>query len=207
MRGLALAHKTIRHAAVERRRDAGGARSPRTASRCRARLARSLNGQLSGTMGRFPASVAGVRQAGRRRLGRRRSSRAEGPRSRPCARLPTDGPDAFYKGWIADRIAEDMAANGGLITKADLAQVRSEGAHAGSRHVTGVRDRLDAAAQLRRRRADRDAEHPRAVPPEVERPQLCGVAAPADRSDAPRATSIARATLAIPTSSKCRSTR
>ena len=33
-----------------------------------------------------------------------------------------DGPDAFYKGWIADRIADDMAANGGLITKADLAK-------------------------------------------------------------------------------------
>ncbi len=31
------------------------------------------------------------------------------------------GPDAFYKGWIADRIAADMKAHGGLISKADLA--------------------------------------------------------------------------------------
>jgi gamma-glutamyltranspeptidase / glutathione hydrolase len=31
------------------------------------------------------------------------------------------GPDAFYKGVIADRIVAEMAASGGLITKADLA--------------------------------------------------------------------------------------
>ncbi|WP_313071075.1 gamma-glutamyltransferase [Atlantibacter hermannii] len=30
------------------------------------------------------------------------------------------GPDAFYKGAIADQIADEMAKNGGLITKADL---------------------------------------------------------------------------------------
>jgi gamma-glutamyltranspeptidase/glutathione hydrolase len=35
--------------------------------------------------------------------------------------VATKGPDVFYKGWIADRIADDLAANGGLITKADLA--------------------------------------------------------------------------------------
>jgi gamma-glutamyltranspeptidase/glutathione hydrolase len=35
--------------------------------------------------------------------------------------IATDGPDVFYTGWIADRISEDMAAHGGLITKADLA--------------------------------------------------------------------------------------
>jgi gamma-glutamyltranspeptidase / glutathione hydrolase len=34
--------------------------------------------------------------------------------------IATDGPDVFYKGWIADRIAADMAAHGGLISKADL---------------------------------------------------------------------------------------
>ncbi len=37
------------------------------------------------------------------------------------AAIAAGGADAFYKGWIADRIAEDMAANGGIITKADLA--------------------------------------------------------------------------------------
>jgi gamma-glutamyltranspeptidase/glutathione hydrolase len=40
--------------------------------------------------------------------------------------IATDGPDAFYKGWIADRIAEDMAAHGGLITKEDLAAYQAK---------------------------------------------------------------------------------
>ena len=35
------------------------------------------------------------------------------------------GPDAFYKGAIADQIAEEMKKNGGLITKADLAEYRA----------------------------------------------------------------------------------
>ncbi|MDK2926706.1 MAG: gamma-glutamyltranspeptidase / glutathione hydrolase [Bacillota bacterium] len=35
--------------------------------------------------------------------------------------IAAKGPDVFYKGEIADAIAKDMAANGGLITKADLA--------------------------------------------------------------------------------------
>ena len=32
------------------------------------------------------------------------------------------GEEAFYKGWIADSIAAEMARNGGIITKADLAR-------------------------------------------------------------------------------------
>jgi gamma-glutamyltranspeptidase / glutathione hydrolase len=35
--------------------------------------------------------------------------------------IATDGPDAFYKGRIADLIADDMKASGGLITREDLA--------------------------------------------------------------------------------------
>ncbi|MEL7535777.1 MAG: gamma-glutamyltransferase [Pseudomonadota bacterium] len=34
------------------------------------------------------------------------------------------GPDAFYRGRVADLIADDMAANGGLITREDLAAYR-----------------------------------------------------------------------------------
>ena len=35
--------------------------------------------------------------------------------------IASGGPDAFYTGWIADSLAAQMRANGGLITKADLA--------------------------------------------------------------------------------------
>jgi len=38
--------------------------------------------------------------------------------------LSEKGPDAFYKGRIADLIVEDMKKNGGLITKEDLANYR-----------------------------------------------------------------------------------
>src|SRR5688500_4617971 len=83
-------------------------------------LARGLNGQLAGAMGRFPASVAAYGKPGG-------GTWAGGDRlvlkdlAKSLRAIADDGPDAFYKGWIADRIAEDMAANGGIITKEDLA--------------------------------------------------------------------------------------
>jgi gamma-glutamyltranspeptidase/glutathione hydrolase len=40
--------------------------------------------------------------------------------------IATGGADAFYRGWIADRIAADMEANGGLITRADLAAYQAK---------------------------------------------------------------------------------
>ena len=88
-------------------------------------LARSLNGQLSDVMGRYPASVEAYGKPGG-------GSWAAGDRlvlkdlAKTLRAVATDGPDVFYKGWIADRIAEDMAANGGLITKEDLAQYESK---------------------------------------------------------------------------------
>ncbi|MFG6078008.1 gamma-glutamyltransferase [Erwinia sp. OPT-41] len=39
--------------------------------------------------------------------------------------IATQGPDAFYKGEIASEIAAEMAANGGLIGKADLANYKA----------------------------------------------------------------------------------
>lgn len=39
--------------------------------------------------------------------------------------IAKQGPDAFYKGEIADEIAGEMAANGGLITKGDLARYKA----------------------------------------------------------------------------------
>src|SRR5262249_41641681 len=40
--------------------------------------------------------------------------------------IMTDGPDAFYKGPIADRIAAEMKAGNGLITKEDLARYEAK---------------------------------------------------------------------------------
>jgi gamma-glutamyltranspeptidase/glutathione hydrolase len=83
-------------------------------------LARGLNSQLAGAMGKFPASVDAYGKPGG-------GTWADGDRlvlkdlGKTLRAIATDGPDAFYKGWIADRIAQDLAANGGLITKADLA--------------------------------------------------------------------------------------
>jgi gamma-glutamyltranspeptidase/glutathione hydrolase len=75
-------------------------------------------------MGRFPASVAAYGKPGG-------GSWAEGELivlsdlATCLAAIANEGPDVFYQGWIADRIADDMAANGGLISKADLAAYRA----------------------------------------------------------------------------------
>ncbi|HEX6973897.1 MAG TPA: gamma-glutamyltransferase, partial [Vicinamibacterales bacterium] len=83
-------------------------------------LARGLNSQISGPMAKFPASVAAYGKPGGGQW-------AEGDRivlgdlGKTLRAIATDGPDVFYKGWIADRIAADMKANGGIISKEDLA--------------------------------------------------------------------------------------
>ncbi len=83
-------------------------------------LAQDLNRQLAGAMGRYPASVAAYGKPGGGKW-------VEGDRiilkdlARTLDAIASGGPDTFYKGWIADRIVEDMKSNGGLITKADLA--------------------------------------------------------------------------------------
>jgi gamma-glutamyltranspeptidase/glutathione hydrolase len=88
-------------------------------------LARSLNTEISRTMFRYPASVAAYGKPGG-------GEWVAGDRlfltdlGRSLRAIATDGADAFYKGWIADRIAADMAANGGLITKTDLARYEAK---------------------------------------------------------------------------------
>ena len=90
-----------------------------------AALARSLNRELQGSMARFPASVAAFGKPGG-------GDWAEGDRlvqadlAKTLRAIADGGADAFYTGWIADRIAEDMQANGGLITKRDLALYRAK---------------------------------------------------------------------------------
>ena len=90
-------------------------------------LARGLNGQVreGGAMRPFPASVAAYgKPGGGTWVAGDRLVQADLAASLKA--IATDGPDAFYTGWIADRIAEDMAANGGLISKADLAGYRAK---------------------------------------------------------------------------------
>jgi gamma-glutamyltranspeptidase/glutathione hydrolase len=90
-----------------------------------ASLARGLNNAIAGNMKRFPASVAAYGKPGG-------GMWAAGDKivltdlGKSLMAIATDGPDAFYTGWIADRIAEDMSANRGLITKSDLEKYRAK---------------------------------------------------------------------------------
>jgi gamma-glutamyltranspeptidase/glutathione hydrolase len=88
-------------------------------------LARGLNREVAGPMATFPASVAayGKPGGGTWQPGDRIVLKDLGKTLRAIAE---DGPDAFYTGWIADAIAADMKANGGLITKEDLAQYQAK---------------------------------------------------------------------------------
>jgi gamma-glutamyltranspeptidase / glutathione hydrolase len=122
VRGLELAHKTFGRLAWK---DVV-APSVELAEKgfvLSAALARSLNGEMK-RMAPFPASTAAYGKPGG-------GEWAAGDRlvltdlGRTLRAIATDGPDAFYKGWIADRIAEDMKANGGLISKDDLAAYRA----------------------------------------------------------------------------------
>jgi gamma-glutamyltranspeptidase/glutathione hydrolase len=84
-----------------------------------ASLARGLTSEVGRGMAPYPASVAAYGKPGG-------GAWAAGDRlilpdlAKSLAAIAKDGPDAFYKGWIADRIAEDMAKHAGLISKADL---------------------------------------------------------------------------------------
>jgi gamma-glutamyltranspeptidase/glutathione hydrolase len=90
-----------------------------------AALARGLNREVRGSMARFPAAVAayGKPGGGDWTAGDRIVLADLGKTLRAIA---AGGADAFYKGPIADLIAADMKANGGLITKADLAAYRAK---------------------------------------------------------------------------------
>jgi len=90
-----------------------------------ATLAHALNEQVAGPMKAFPASIAayGKPGGGEWIAGDRLVLRDLGGTLRAIA---TDGASAFYTGRIADRIAEDMKANGGLITKEDLAAYQAK---------------------------------------------------------------------------------
>ena len=129
VRGLALAHKRFGKLAWKdvvmpavAMAEGGFVLSPA--------LARSLNSQLfpterngapsGGVMAKYPASVAAYGKPG----GGQWAAGDQivlGDLAKTLRAIASEGPDVFYKGWIADRIAEDMAVHGGLITKEDLA--------------------------------------------------------------------------------------
>jgi gamma-glutamyltranspeptidase/glutathione hydrolase len=87
-------------------------------------LARALNRAVAGPMARFPASVAAYGKPGGGRWQAGDTLRLP-DLARTLRAIAEDGPDAFYTGWIADRIADDMARHGGLITREDLAAYRA----------------------------------------------------------------------------------
>jgi gamma-glutamyltranspeptidase/glutathione hydrolase len=88
-------------------------------------LARSLNREIKGPMARFPASVAAFSKPGGGEW-TEGDRLVQGDLAKSLRAIGDDGADAFYRGWIADRIAEDMAANGGNITKKDLEMYRAK---------------------------------------------------------------------------------
>jgi gamma-glutamyltranspeptidase/glutathione hydrolase len=88
-------------------------------------LASSLSREVGNGMKPYPTSVAAYGKPGG-------GAWAAGDRlvlpdlAKTLTAIATDGPDVFYTGWIADRIAADMAAHGGLITKEDLAAYQAK---------------------------------------------------------------------------------
>ena len=84
----------------------------------------SLNGALQRQLHRYPSSAKAYGKPGG-------GDWMEGDTlrlpdlGRALDAIATQGPDAFYTGWIADSIDAQMRANGGLITRRDLAAYRA----------------------------------------------------------------------------------
>lgn len=97
----------------------------RNGFRVSASLANGLNREVAGPMKAFPGSVAAYgRPDGKPWTAG--DTIVLGDLAKTLTAIATDGPDAFYTGWIADTIEKAMAANGGLITKADLAAYQAK---------------------------------------------------------------------------------
>ena len=84
-------------------------------------LARSLAGVLP-RMAAYPASVAQFSKDGEPRQAGETFRQPE--LARTLARIAERGPAGFYEGETAELIEREMAANGGLITREDLAAYR-----------------------------------------------------------------------------------
>jgi gamma-glutamyltranspeptidase / glutathione hydrolase len=88
-------------------------------------LAGSLNREVQKNMSPFPASVEAYGKPDGREW-TAGDTLVLRDLARTLRAIADDGPDVFYKGWIADRIAEDMKANGGIISKEDLAAYQAK---------------------------------------------------------------------------------
>jgi len=82
-------------------------------------LSSSLNSTVSRLMAPFPSSVAAYGKPGGGEWVEGDTIRLA-DLARALDAIASGGPDAFYTGWIADSLAAQMKANGGIITKADL---------------------------------------------------------------------------------------
>src|ERR1043166_758242 len=88
-------------------------------------LARSINGEVGRGMVPYPASVKAYGKPGGGQW-------AEGDTivlkdlGKSLRAIATQGPDVFYKGWIADSLAAAMKANGGIMTKEDLVDYQAK---------------------------------------------------------------------------------
>ncbi len=92
--------------------------------RVSASLARGLNGLVGFAKHRFPATVAAYGKPGGGEWAEG-DTLVLGDLAKTLRAIAADGPDVFYTGWIAERIAADMKAHGGLITRQDLAEYRA----------------------------------------------------------------------------------
>jgi len=87
-------------------------------------LARGLTREVQRGMRDFPVSVATYGKPGGGEWFAGDTLRLPGLAASLTA-IAEGGADAFYKGWIADSIAADLARNGGLITREDLAAYKA----------------------------------------------------------------------------------
>lgn len=119
VRGLALAHRRFGKLPW---RDVvmPSADLARNGFKVSASLASGLNREVSGPMKPFPGSVAAYGKPDGTPW-KEGDTIVLGDLAKVLTTIATEGADAFYTGWIADTIDKAMAANGGLITKADLA--------------------------------------------------------------------------------------
>ena len=83
-----------------------------------------LNGALRRQLNRFPSSAAAYGKPGGGDWREGDTLRLP-DLARALEAIAARGPDAFYRGWIADSIDAQMRANGGLITRRDLASYRA----------------------------------------------------------------------------------